>query len=84
MLHIFCNDFLSFFMCFANVLDVCCKYFICFTHMLQVFYLDIIKVDLMLHMLLWDPPSRLLQLLGHRRSCAWEAEGARETQRGGV
>ena len=37
--------------CFAIVLDVCCKYFNC---MLQVFYLDVAKVDLVLHMLQWD------------------------------
>ena len=40
--------------CFAIVSDVCCKYFNYFGCMLQVFYLDVAKVDLVLHMLQWD------------------------------
>jgi hypothetical protein len=34
--------------------QVFCK---CFRHMLQMFHLDIAKVDMMLHMLQWDPPA---------------------------
>jgi hypothetical protein len=32
-----------------------CKCFSYFKHMLQVFYLDVAKVDQVLHMLQWDP-----------------------------
>jgi hypothetical protein len=49
-----CNGYtrvFKFFWCFANVLDVCCKCFSCFGYMLQVFYLNVTKVDRMLHML---------------------------------
>jgi hypothetical protein len=45
----------SVFRCFASVSDVCYKCFSCFGHMLQVFHLDVAKVDLVLHMLQWDP-----------------------------
>jgi hypothetical protein len=45
-----CNDFSSVFKCFASVLDMCCKCFSCFKHMLQVFHLDVVEVDLVLHM----------------------------------
>jgi hypothetical protein len=38
--------FLMFYKCFSY-----------FEHMLQVFYLDIAKVDRVLHMLQWDPPA---------------------------
>jgi hypothetical protein len=31
---------------FASVSDVCCKYFSCSWHILHVFYLDVVKVDL--------------------------------------
>jgi hypothetical protein len=41
----------SFFWCFASVSDVCCKCRCnCFGCMLQVFRLDVTKVDLVLHM----------------------------------
>jgi hypothetical protein len=33
---------------FSSVSDVCCKCFSYFGRMLQVFYLDVVKVDLML------------------------------------
>jgi hypothetical protein len=36
---------------FFRVSDVCCKCFNCFGHMLQIFPLDVAKVDLVLHML---------------------------------
>jgi hypothetical protein len=36
---------------FPRVLDVCCKCFNCFESMLQMFPLDVAKVDLVLHML---------------------------------
>jgi hypothetical protein len=51
-----CNDFQVFPRCFASVSDVCCKCFSYFRHMLQVFHLGVAKVDLVLHMLQWDPP----------------------------
>jgi hypothetical protein len=41
----------SFFWCFASVSDVCWKSFSCFRRMLQVFHLNVAKVDRMLHML---------------------------------
>jgi hypothetical protein len=43
--------------CFLGVLDVCCKCFNCFGRMLQVFYWDVAKVDLVLYILQWDPPT---------------------------
>ena len=52
-----CNDFQVFFGCFASVSNICCKCFIYFGHILQVFYLGVAKVDLVLHMLLRDPPA---------------------------
>jgi hypothetical protein len=33
----------------SSISDVCCKCFICFGHILQVFYLDDVKVDWVLH-----------------------------------
>jgi hypothetical protein len=39
------------FKCFASVADTCCKCFSCFVCMLQVFYLDVSKVDRVLHIL---------------------------------
>jgi hypothetical protein len=35
-------------MCFSGVSDVCYKCFSYFRHMLQVFHLDVVKVDLVL------------------------------------
>jgi hypothetical protein len=43
-----CNGF---FKCFLGVSDVCFKCFNCFDCMLQLFYLNVVKVDLLLHML---------------------------------
>jgi hypothetical protein len=41
----------------SSVSDVCCKCFICFRRMLQMFHLDISKVDLVEHMFhLPQPP----------------------------
>jgi hypothetical protein len=42
MLHIFCNGF---FKCFYNVSYTCFKCFICLQTMLQMFHLDVSKVD---------------------------------------
>jgi hypothetical protein len=51
-----CLQWLSrLFRCFASVSDICYKCFSCFGHMLQVFYVDVTKVDLVLHMLQCDP-----------------------------
>jgi hypothetical protein len=44
-----CNDFSSVFKRFASVLNVCCKYFSCFRRMLQLFHLNVAKLDLVLH-----------------------------------
>jgi hypothetical protein len=55
-----CNGYtrcFKFFWYFASVSEVCCKCCNCFRHMLQVFHLDVAKVDLVLHMLQWDPPT---------------------------
>jgi hypothetical protein len=49
--------FSSFFCCFASVSDAYCKCFNCFEHMLQMFSLNVVKVDLVLHMLQWDPSA---------------------------
>jgi hypothetical protein len=51
--------FPSFFWCFVSVSDVCCKCFSYFGRTLQVFNMDVAKVDCVLHML----------------QCAWEVEG---------
>jgi hypothetical protein len=51
MLHIFCNGFFKRFSdVFTSVLDVCCKRFNCFERMLQMFQLNVSKVDQMLHL----------------------------------
>jgi hypothetical protein len=50
MLHMFAMAL----KCFASVSDICFKCFNYFKRMLQVFYLDIAKVDPVLHMLQWD------------------------------
>jgi hypothetical protein len=41
--------------CHTRVLDVCFECFSCFGHVLQVFYLDITKIVLVLHMLQMRP-----------------------------
>jgi hypothetical protein len=53
-----CNGFQVFFGIFASASDVCCKCFNSFRCMLQVFHLDVAKVDLMLNMLQWDHLSQ--------------------------
>jgi len=45
------------FKCFANVSGVFASVSAVFGHILQVFHLDVVKVDLMLYMLQWDPPA---------------------------
>jgi len=42
---------------FPRVSDVCCKYFNYFRRVLQMFPLDVAKVDLVLHMLQWTPSA---------------------------
>jgi hypothetical protein len=42
---------------FPSVSDICCKYFNCFGRMLQMFHLNVIKIDLVLHILQWDPST---------------------------
>jgi hypothetical protein len=75
----------KFFWCFASVSDVCCKCFNYFGRILQMFPLDVTKVDLVLHMLQWDPSaagiSRLVQLLG-LPACAWVWRDASGIPRG--
>jgi hypothetical protein len=39
------------YICFPGVSNVCCKCFNCSGRMLQVFHLDFVKVDLVLHIL---------------------------------
>jgi hypothetical protein len=85
MLHMFCTYVASilsecciylqlFFKCFpcvfASVSDACFEYFNYFVRMLQVFHLDILKVDQsVVHVAVWATCcSSLLQLLGRR---AW-------------
>jgi hypothetical protein len=73
MFEVVTNVFSSFFWCFASVSDICCKCFIYFSRILQVLYSDVIKVDLMLHMLQRDPPTAAAGAppSGHKRSsCA--------------
>jgi hypothetical protein len=86
-IRIFASIFIWMFQCFAmathmlssfflGVLQVfqtlCCRYFSCFGRILQVFHLDVAKVDRMLHMLngSMGPTCRshLLQLLGRCRA----------------
>jgi hypothetical protein len=56
--------------------DVCCNYFNCFGSMLQVFHLNIAKVDLAVVYVTVGPiySSHLLQLLGSP-ACAWVWRG---------
>jgi hypothetical protein len=54
MLCMFCNGYTRL---FHRVSDVCCKCFNYFGRMLQVFHPDVAKIDLMLHMLQWDPSA---------------------------
>jgi hypothetical protein len=54
MLRICCNYFQVFSGVFATVLDTCFKYFICL-QTYKVLYLDVLKVDRVLHL-----PSRFL------------------------
>jgi hypothetical protein len=67
----------------SNIFRCFCKYF---RYMLQVFHLDVEKVDLVLNILQWNhPPQPPIGATGEplsrrRRSpttCAWEAEEAR-------
>jgi hypothetical protein len=57
---------------FSSVSDVCCRCFSCFGHMLQVFHLDVSKVDQDATHIAMCPTCHnlLLQLLGRRRAWA--------------
>jgi hypothetical protein len=68
MFSIATHVFSSFFWCFASVSDVSCKCFSCFGRMLQIFHLDITKVDQAFHML----------------QCTWEAEETRAVSTHGL
>jgi hypothetical protein len=46
--------------CFPRVSDACCKCFNYFGCMLQMFPLDSVKVDLVLHMLQWTPSATIV------------------------
>jgi hypothetical protein len=74
---LFWNDYT----CFSGVSDV---RFNCFGCMLQVFHLDVAKVDLMLHMLQWDPFTRAAWcwVHVHARGCGRGASGRRGEQYG--
>jgi hypothetical protein len=61
----------SVFRCSSSVSDACFKCFIYLYTMLQIFHLDVLKVDRVLHMLQWT------HLLQPPIAAAWEAEGAR-------
>ena len=55
MLHMFCNIFFEVFSgAFTSVLDACFKCLFVFRRMLQMFHLDVSKVDRTLHMLQCD------------------------------
>ena len=58
MLHIFCNGYTRVFL-----MDIYYKCFSCFERMLQVFHLDVVKVDLVLQ---WSSPA-VLHARGKRR-----------------
>jgi len=89
MLHIFGMAFKCF---FSGVLQAyVASVLAIFGRILQVFYLGVVKVELVLHMLQWDPPSGMGPLLEHRRAgvdgrvrneCRHEGprSGAREKQ----
>jgi hypothetical protein len=77
MLHIFYSSYTCF---FSGVSDVCYKCFSYFRHMLQVFHLYVAKVDLMLLMMQWDPPT-VVHAHGKRRDGMWHG-GERGKQKG--
>jgi hypothetical protein len=41
----FCNGFLNIFKFFASISDACFKFSSVFRYMLQIFHLDVLKVD---------------------------------------
>jgi hypothetical protein len=67
-------------MCFSAISDIYCKCFSCFGRMLQVFHLDVAKVDLVLHMFQWDPPA-VVDARGRRRD-GTRCGGERRKRRG--
>jgi hypothetical protein len=71
-----CNDFQEFSCAFASVLDACCKCFSRFVRILQVFHLDVLKLDRdVAHVAKWlIYHNRLLHQLG-RSACAWGSGG---------
>jgi hypothetical protein len=56
MFQVFHTYVTSVHMCFSSISDVCYRCFNCFRCMLQGFHLDVAKIDLVLHLLQWDPP----------------------------
>jgi hypothetical protein len=53
-----CNDFQVFYRCFASVSKrMFQSVSVVFGRMLLVFHLGVAKIDLVLHMLQWDPPA---------------------------
>jgi hypothetical protein len=63
-LHMFAmatHVFSSFLGAFSCVSDISCERFSYFGRMLQVFHLDVAKVDWVLHMLQWDPSTIVVE-----------------------
>jgi hypothetical protein len=71
-----CNGYTRVFWCFRYMLQV----FQLFGCMLQVFHLNVTKVDLVLHMLQWDPLA-VMHTRGKRRD-GKRHDGERRNQRG--
>jgi hypothetical protein len=66
--------------CFPRVLDACCKCFNCFRRMLQMFSLNIVKVDTVLYMLQWTlftVTAYYSCLSLHACGCGGDASGRR-------
>jgi hypothetical protein len=60
MLRMCCNGFQVFHMFFASISDACSKRFICLHTYVAVLYLDVSKVDMVLHL----PPRLMLPRIG--------------------
>jgi hypothetical protein len=64
----------------TRVSYVCCKRFNCFGRMLQIFSLNVTKVDLVLHMLRWNPFAAAVYYCSywvrlHTRGCGEDTSG---------
>jgi hypothetical protein len=59
MFHLFFQTYVAsvFHLNVTYVSHISCKCFNCFGRMLQVFHPNVAKVDLVLHMLQWDPSA---------------------------